>query len=455
MKNIIAMKMSKYILLSFIFFLSTILFSQENTIYFDVKWKETSKNKAIYYRPLPLPQLENLSFLRDYYSKNNNLQMQGYYADGIENNYVGDLFWYDENGDESSHAIYINKSQQKKLSYYFDDGKLWKTVEYGDSLKNGKTIEYKPDGSILGESIYKNGHLISGVTGYLHNDSYYYKYNPQTQSQEYVNKPYDDYGKEKKITTIYYWKNTLKTAVERAYKNNKLIYEKNFDEKGNLIQQIDSTSYFNSDIKNGLKNGKYFYYKTIKSGVTNSPEYIEYQSHPFSNVKMPRISHLILYRGAIHFLEKADNAELYREIGYDYFTDNDQPIMRLELDFVLKRAFNPLEKYLDDEAQIIYVSEIQTLSKKELFKKFSKKQWINPYLKNQSITEQIYFASVDFMGKSTTYQTTGKLEKNDTDCALIYIEISPEKYILLRENGGYFIPKKSDDIIEIPNYISK
>jgi antitoxin component YwqK of YwqJK toxin-antitoxin module len=85
--------------------------------------------------------------------------MQGYIADGDHKSYVGDVFWFGPEGEDSSGYSFINKTQQKKLTYYFDDGKIWKTIEYGDSLKAGKTIEYKPDGTILGKLFIKTAFL--------------------------------------------------------------------------------------------------------------------------------------------------------------------------------------------------------------------------------------------------------------------------------------------------------
>lgn len=432
----------------FCFYIFLISSAQEKAMYFDKNWKETTKKNAEFYRPLPLPKTQNVIFLRDFFIKNNLLQMQGYYVDGIEENYAGEIFWYNKDGNDQSGAIFINKSKQKKLSYFFDDGKLWKTVEYGDSLKNGKTIEYKPDGSILGESIYKNGNLISGISGKLYNfNQNYDRYNTKTKSKESVY--LRDYkGEERNFKTIYYWKDNLKTAVEYTYKDNEIIEEKNFDDNGNLIQKIDSSSYFYPE--ESLKNGKRFYYKTQKSGAFKNPGYYEYRSYLFSDVKLNFISHLVLYRGSLQFLEKHSDKNLYREIDYDFFKENNTQFMRLGLDYDRENAWKPLEKFLDDETQIIAVSEVESLSKENVFNKFSKKTWKNKDLINKPISEELFFVSPDFMGK--TLKSSKKSETDNEESALIYLNIAPEKYIILRKNGGYFIPKKNDDIVEIPNF---
>ena len=430
------------------FQITLLAFAQKKTMYFDANWKETTQKNAVYYRPLPLPKTQNIELIRDFYTKNKVLQMQGYYADGIEKNYVGEIFWYDGDGDDSSNAIYINKTKQKKLSYYFDDGKLWKTVEYGDSLKNGKTIEYKPDGSILGESIYKNGHLVSGIIGDVDIPSRYTRYNKKTKSEEAVDLPTYK-GEDRIYTRIYYWKSTLKSAIELTYNNGETITKKNFDESGSLLQQIDSTSYYKNTYE--LKNGKDYTYKVQKSGIAAPPTYTEYRSYGFSDVKLDYISHLVLYRGTIHFLEKHPEKNLFRKTEYEFFKENETNFMRLELNFRSENVWDPLEEFLDEETQLIPVSEIESFSKEKIFEKFSKKTWKNKDLKDKPISEELYFASPNFMGKKL--KTSTKTEINDKESALIYLNIAPGKYVLFRENGGYFIPKKTGDIIEIPNFI--
>ncbi|PQA93757.1 hypothetical protein SAMN05421796_106182 [Chryseobacterium piscicola] len=440
--------LKKTIFSLFVFLFTSLSFAQEKIKYFDNNWKETTQKKAFYYRPLPLLKKGNLQLLRDFYMQNKAMQMQGYYADGIEKNFVGELFWYRSDGEDNYDNIYINKSNQKKLSYYFDDGTLWKTVEYGDSLKNGKTVELKTDGSLLGESIYKNGHLISGILGANYNSGNYKRYNKKTKNDESVDLP-DYKGDDRNYSTVYYWKSTLKTAVEFTYLNGKLITEKNFDENGNLLQQIDSTSYFKNTDE--LKNGREYFYDTYKSGIKLAPLFIEYRSYGFSDVKLDYISHLILYRGTIHFLEKHPEKNLYRLTEYNFFKENENHFMRLKLNFRSENVWETLEKFLDEETQLIPVSEIENYSKEKIFEKFSQKTWKNKDLKNKPILEELYFASPNFMEKKL--KTPSKTETNDKESALIYLNIAPGKYVLFRENGGYFIPKITGDIIEIPNFI--
>lgn len=446
--------MKKRYLLFFLFYFPVYFSAQTKTVYFDKNWKETGKSNAFYYRPFPLPKYGSLELLRDYYIQGNVIQMQGYIAQQDTNNYIGEVFWYDQKGRNTSSSSYLNKTKQKKLTYYFDDGTTWKTVEYGDSLKSGKTIEYKTDGSILGEAIYKNGYLESGTVGNTSSNDDPYRYNTKTKSQERISLPKRE-AKNTEYKRIYYWKSNLKTAAEFTYRNDKLILEKNVDENGNLIQQLDSTSYFYPEEQDELKNGKIFHYDTQRSGIAEAPSYIEYKSFPFSEVSMENVSHILLYRGTVHFLEKHPTDPLYRETEYKFFNDKKEKLVRLRRDFQNESAWKSLDLYQDSETTLIPVSDIEALSKEIVFQKFSKKKWTNIYLKNKAISEQLYCSSPDFMGKTIHYKSSGKTETHQEESALIYISPVPGKYMILRENGGFFIPKKSGDLVQIPNYVQE
>lgn len=445
------MMKKRYLLLS-ILYIPTHFFAQNKTVYFDSDWKETQKSNAKYYRRLPLLKLGNMELIQDHYVKGDSPQMQGYFVTGDEKNKVGDVFWFYQDQTDASGTSYINKTAQKKLTYYFDDGKVWKTIQYGDSLKVGKTIEYKPDGSILGEAIYKDGYIQSGVVGTLFSRNGYRSYNKKTQSDDMVQLPEKE-EKNSEYKQIYYWKHNLKTAVEYSYRNGKCILEMNFDKDGNLVQKLDSTSYYISS-KN-LKNGKSFYYRTQKSGVVDEPLYREYKSFPFSNVTMENVSHIILHRGTVNFIEKHPTKDVYREIEYRFFTENGLQTMRLERDFQNEKAWKPMQEYKNTETSIVSVSEIEPLSIEKIFQKFGKRKWINPYFKNKPFTEYIYFSSPEFMGKTIQNSSSGKIQTNDKESVLIYVSLIPGKYMILRENGGYFIPKTTGDLIEIPNYVQE
>lgn len=101
----------KSILFTFSFlFLSFNLFAQKDTTYFDVNWKACSKEIAAFYRLKPkklktkeaigykIEGTDSLYTIKDYYTKNNKLQFEGYSFDNSGESLVGKSKWYDKNG---------------------------------------------------------------------------------------------------------------------------------------------------------------------------------------------------------------------------------------------------------------------------------------------------------------------------------------------------------------------
>lgn len=427
--------------------LGGIAFSQEKNQYFDQNWKPATKDKAKFYRPLPLKKFGTLELVRDYYYATKSLQMQAYILNSDDYNYAGEVYWYNEDGRRYDYKNYLNKTAQKKLSYYFDDGKLWKTAEYGDSLKNGKTTEYKPDGSILGEAIYKDGNLISGTIGERFDTSSYNRYNPKTKQAEYVSIPQyvpEDY------TQIFYYKNSLKDAVISKNRKGKLYEETLYAEDGSIIQKLDSLSYYQG--KDELKNGRDYHYSPIRSAITNLDSYTEYQSFPFSEVKFRNLAYILLYRGEIHFIEKNPTKNLFRETDYEIFEDRGQKFVRLEWESGEREHWKELKEFQDPETQLIAVADISSLNKNDLFEKVKRKTLMNPELLKKGIREEITFTSPEKSVKTLSY--SGKAE-TENDSQLIWAEIKPGVYIMIRDLGGYFIPQKFSEILFIPNFTTK
>jgi hypothetical protein len=118
----------KTILFTFsILFLSFNSFAQEDTTYFDVNWKVCSKETATFYRLKPkriktkeaigykIEGTDSLYTIKDYYTKNNKLQFEGYSFDNSGESLVGKSKWYDENGQFSDTQNY-NYKEKKTLS---------------------------------------------------------------------------------------------------------------------------------------------------------------------------------------------------------------------------------------------------------------------------------------------------------------------------------------------------
>lgn len=254
--------MMKIQLLTTILFFSLIVHAQD-TIYFDKDWQPTTKGNHSFYRPLPLKKLGSLFLLRDYY-KNGQLQMQGYLSDANnENSYVGDLFWYEENGLDSSESHYYNRTSTKELIYYAADGSIWKKISYD---KNGeiKKIEvfWKNQPLFLGNVV--NTMKFSGVFAKKVPDDFYNQ-NPIDQDNEPekiattyspVPPPMNPNKADKKkyelkeqYRIVMYWENGKKAEETifglDGYGYSKRIKKTVWDKNGNLLFTID----FEKDIQ--------------------------------------------------------------------------------------------------------------------------------------------------------------------------------------------------------------
>src|SRR5690606_29047285 len=56
--------------------------------------------------------------------------------------YVGDIYWYNENGLDNGLRHYINKTTVKELTYYNPDGTIWQTITYNDEGKKKEINTY-------------------------------------------------------------------------------------------------------------------------------------------------------------------------------------------------------------------------------------------------------------------------------------------------------------------------
>ncbi len=238
----------KKILLSLFIFLSYCIYSQsKDVIYYDKDWKETSKENAAFFRPLPMNVVGKYQLIRDYFIKGN-LQMQGYSLKNNEKELIGDVSYYDEFNQESISSENNIEGLNGTFSYYYFDGKLWKTTTYKNGKLNGKTTYFFNDGTIMLDGLFENGNCISGsfsIDTKLNSDFRLKKGEP-----------------EKQITKVLYWDNSKQIAQKQIILlkkyDKKLIGQQNFDKNGKLIQKLTETAfpsehYYDEGISDGIK----------------------------------------------------------------------------------------------------------------------------------------------------------------------------------------------------------
>lgn len=271
------------------------LFSQKSDpIYYDKGWEVTTKANASFYRLMPLKQIGELVLLQDFYI-NGTQQFEGYTLKNNENAYVGDIIWYDENGNDDNFKQYRNDTKNLTLLYYHSNGKVRKKVQYKNGVKDGETIIYGVDGSVLMKGIYAKGKPESGSFEKVRrNDDYDYNSNIEEVSEDKalvttevgmvapppppapqrttqvepqtveVTVPMDmseDEGlskNRKKVSEKIFWVNSKQLAQETVFAIDrgyfKCIEQKNYDKSGKLIQFLNEANFYDygSDITNGL-----------------------------------------------------------------------------------------------------------------------------------------------------------------------------------------------------------
>jgi antitoxin component YwqK of YwqJK toxin-antitoxin module len=284
---------------------SSFSFSQNaDRIYYDKDWKETSKENASFYRIKPSKKVGNLFLMEDFYI-NKTPQFQGYALQNDENSYVGDIVWYDENGFDTAAYQYYNNTAVPVLTYYYPNGKKRKTIEYNKGRKNGFSIVYHQDGTILMKGKYLNGKPVEGDfeevrnwDDYRNNKSEEEAYQEQTEVMvETAPVMVEDYqaGTKKQVIKKIvkkkiFWINSKQLAQEIWYD---IEYDRmhpfkqiNYDATGKVLQTINQNDFeeYGSDISNGIV---YEYYlqnkfavaiksKTAYKGRVKSGEEIQY-----------------------------------------------------------------------------------------------------------------------------------------------------------------------------------
>ncbi|WP_144062622.1 toxin-antitoxin system YwqK family antitoxin [Sphingobacterium paucimobilis] len=224
--------------------MTTHIVQAQDILYFDEDWQKTTKDKHVYYRPLPLKKEGELLLLRDYY-KGGQLQMQGYLIADNPEIYVGDAYWYDEKGFDTSFSQYKNNSTVKQLNYYYPDGSLWQTVNYGTNGKKEKITTYLHN-KVIATGYISPSEELSGNFSYGQPLSYY-EYSPSDEGvmlEKTIAVPTDPVTKTKEQRFYFitvFWENGNKASETKvAYKpygGTAEVYKKTWNKEGKFISE--------------------------------------------------------------------------------------------------------------------------------------------------------------------------------------------------------------------------
>ncbi|WP_179351527.1 toxin-antitoxin system YwqK family antitoxin [Winogradskyella vidalii] len=112
-----------------IFFLSTEVEAQQDTIYYNINWKETVKDSAAFFRP-PVKKEGDLFRIEDYFVSGQ-LQMSGLSKTADNTIWQGKVSWYTNEGKVYQIGHYDNNRLEGEFISYLNNKKLVATYENG------------------------------------------------------------------------------------------------------------------------------------------------------------------------------------------------------------------------------------------------------------------------------------------------------------------------------------
>ncbi len=153
------MKISTLLLILFVGFLTSSISAQE-TIWLDANWKQTTKDKASYYRPVPQTKCNGF-WIVDYYV-NGKKQMEGFSTSKVYDNEVfeGLIKYYFNTGVLSHELNYSGGKLEGNRKEYHESGELREVVKYNDGKRDGVYKAYYKNGKIETKGKYRNGEKI-------------------------------------------------------------------------------------------------------------------------------------------------------------------------------------------------------------------------------------------------------------------------------------------------------
>ena len=76
----------------------------------------------------------------------------------------GTLVWYSDNGVSIfSEQNYRNGKRNGVCKWFYNNGKLFKSITYCDGVIHGEALYYSMDGNLTSKQIYENGNLVAAV----------------------------------------------------------------------------------------------------------------------------------------------------------------------------------------------------------------------------------------------------------------------------------------------------
>lgn len=198
-----------------LFFMSSKLNAQQDTIYYNAQWKETVRDSMAFFRP-PVKKEGDLYRIEDFYASGQ-IQMSGLSKEKNKTRWEGQVSWYHE------------------------DGKLYQQGEYKDNKLNGEFITFLNGKKLM--AIYENGYYVAGK---MNRNNYNNRYYSEIKNDTIREVVYD-----KDINGIRYENYRALNSVRHL--------SKYYNEKGELIAEL-------KNLKSGYSKGAevYYYYNPMR-----------------------------------------------------------------------------------------------------------------------------------------------------------------------------------------------
>ncbi|MBL4746076.1 MAG: hypothetical protein JKY08_06885 [Flavobacteriaceae bacterium] len=270
--------------------------SQNDTIFYDQKWKKTIKSKAFFYRPLPLQKKGDKSLIKDYYIAGG-LQFEGWSKTaGLDDFYVGKVVWFYQNGNKKYEVNYVNGTVNGSEITYYKNGKIKKERQIlNKEIAHSKS--YNQEGELQNTIIYKEGYPFKGV------------------SDCFIR-----YENGKRIGKTLYYENTnipaftKECSEEGCYKWSK---ETHYNVDGVIIQE-------NKTIKKQIKEGREIeYYKSKLCGYIKAIKSIKTYKEGVLNGLFVRydLNKEVLYKGIYKDSQPLDGTFENSDLGLTFISE--------------------------------------------------------------------------------------------------------------------------------------
>lgn len=140
---------------SLLFSFSIYSYTQNDTIWFDSNWKETSKKDASFYRP-EVTKKGNGFWIIDYYISGSK-QMEGLSLEEDSETFDGVVTWFYDNGNKHQLVNYRSGALNGKRLVYYESGKIKSDSFYRNGKNEGKWKLLYENGNTKETGNYENG----------------------------------------------------------------------------------------------------------------------------------------------------------------------------------------------------------------------------------------------------------------------------------------------------------